>query len=473
MTETVFPEGFLWGGATAANQYEGAYNLDGKGLSVQDVMPKGITTPPTEAPTDDNLKLVGIDFYHRYKEDIALFAEMGFKVYRTSIAWSRIFPKGDETEPNEAGLAFYDAVFDECRKYGIEPLVTLSHYETPLHLAREYDGWASRDLVGFYERYVTTVFNRYKDKVKYWLTFNEINSVLHAPFMSGGINTPKEELSEQDLYQAIHHELVASASATKIAHEINPDFQIGCMVLAMPAYPMTPNPLDVKAAHEFENSNYMFSDIHVRGEYPGYAKRLFKEKGIEINFAEGDAELLKENTVDFISFSYYMSASMAHNLEDYETGEGNIMGGINNPYLEASEWGWQIDPVGLRLVLNDFWDRYQKPLFIVENGLGAKDVLVEGENGEKTVNDTYRIDYLEKHLQQVGEAVKDGVEIMGYTSWGCIDLVSASTAQLSKRYGFIYVDRNDDGTGSLERYKKQSFYWYKDVIESNGEVLFN
>lgn len=473
MTKTIFPEGFLWGGATAANQYEGAYNEDGKGLSVQDVMPNGIMTPPTEEPTEDNLKLVGIDFYHRYKEDIKLFAEMGFKVYRTSIAWSRIFPKGDETEPNEAGLAFYDAVFDECLKYGIEPLVTLSHYETPLHLAKEYDGWKNRELIGFYERYARTVFERYKDKVKYWLTFNEINSVLHAPFMSGGIATPKEELSEQDLYQAIHHELVASASVTKIAHEINPDFQIGCMVLAMPAYPMTPNPEDVLASRRFENSNYLFSDIHVRGEYPGYAKRLFKENGIEIEFAEGDKELLKENTVDFISFSYYMSAAMAHNPEEYTTGEGNIMGGVNNPYLEASEWGWQIDPVGLRLVLNVFWDRYQKPLFIVENGLGAKDVLVEGEDGELTVKDTYRIDYMKSHLQQVGEAIKDGVDLMGYTSWGCIDLVSASTAQLSKRYGFIYVDRNDDGTGSLNRYKKQSFYWYKDVIESNGAVLFD
>ncbi|XJS11058.1 glycoside hydrolase family 1 protein [Aerococcaceae bacterium WGS1372] len=473
MTKTVFPKGFLWGGATAANQYEGAYNEDGKGLSVQDVMPNGIMIPPTEEPTEDNLKLVGIDFYHRYKEDIKLFAEMGLKVYRTSIAWSRIFPNGDETEPNEAGLAFYDAVIDECLKYGIEPLITLSHYETPLHLAREYDGWKNRELIGFYERYARTVFERYKDKVKYWLTFNEINSVLHAPFMSGGIATPKEELSEQDLYQAIHHELVVSASVTKIAHEINLDFQIGCMVLAMPAYPMTPNPEDVLASRQFENSNYLFSDIHVRGEYPGYAKRLFKEKGIEINFAEGDKELLKENTVDFISFSYYMSAVMAHNPEDYDSGVGNIMGGVNNPYLEASEWGWQIDPVGLRLVLNEFWDRYQKPLFIVENGLGAKDELVEGEDVELTVHDTYRIDYMKSYLQQVGEAIKDGMDLMGYTSWGCIDLVSASTAQLSKRYGFIYVDRNDDGTGSLNRYKKQSFYWYKDVIESNGAILFD
>ncbi|NLJ17861.1 glycoside hydrolase family 1 protein [Globicatella sulfidifaciens] len=468
---TVFPKGFLWGGATAANQFEGAYNEDGKGLSVQDVTPQGGFGPITEEPTEDNLKLKGIDFYHRYKEDIALFAEMGFKVFRLSIAWSRIFPKGDELEPNEAGLAFYDRVFDELEKYGIEPLVTLSHYETPLHLAREYNGWANRDLISFYERYVRTVFERYQHRVKYWLTFNEVNSVLHAPFMSGGIVTPPEELSQQDLYQAVHHELVASALATKIAHEINPEMKVGCMVLAMPAYPMTSHPLDQLAVRQFENQNYLFSDIHVRGKYPNYIKRYFKENNIEIQFADGDEELLLNHTVDFISFSYYMSVAQAHNPEAYTSGKGNIMGGITNPYLEASEWGWQIDPVGLRLVLNDFYDRYQLPLFIVENGLGAKDELVEGPNGP-TVEDDYRIDYLQKHLVQVGEAVKDGVEVMGYTTWGCIDLVSASTAEMSKRYGFIYVDRHDDGTGTLARYKKKSFDWYKEVIATNGEKLF-
>ena len=474
-----FPQNFLWGGATAANQYEGAYNLDGKGLSVQDVTPKGgVPAKPgdcnpliTEEPTADNLKLEGIDFYHRYKEDIALFAEMGFKVYRTSIAWSRIFPNGDELEPNEAGLQFYDNLFDELAKYGIEPLITLSHYETPLHLACQYNGWANRDLIGFYERYVRTVFTRYRDKVKYWLTFNEINSVLHAPFMSGGIATPAEELSKQDLYQAVHHELVASALATKIGHEINPDFKIGCMVLAMPAYPMTPKPEDVLAAREFENQNYLFSDIHARGKYPAYINRFFKENGIEIQFAPGDKELLAENTVDFISFSYYMSVVAAHDPENYSSGRGNLLGGTLNPHLASSEWGWQIDPVGLRLVLNSFYDRYQLPLFIVENGLGAKDVLVDGLTGP-TVEDDYRIDYLKQHLQQVGEALEDGVELLGYTTWGCIDLVSASTAELSKRYGFIYVDRNDDGSGTLARYKKKSFDWYKEVIATNGDSLY-
>jgi 6-phospho-beta-glucosidase len=471
MSESVFPDDFLWGGATAANQYEGAYNEDGKGLSVQDVTPNGGMGEITDGPTEDNLKLVGIDFYHRYKEDMALFAEMGFKIFRTSIAWSRIFPNGDDAEPNEAGLQFYDDLFDELHKYGIEPLVTLSHYETPLNLTKTYNGWTNRKLIGFFEKYAETVFTRYKDKVKYWLTFNEVNSVLHAPFMSGGIGTPPEELSKQDLYQAVHHELVASASVTKIAHAINPDFKIGCMVLAMPTYPMTPDPDDVMAAHLAENQNFLFSDIHARGEYPAYINRFFKENGVEIQFAEGDKEILKENTVDFISFSYYMSIAESANPEKYDKGEGNIMGGIKNPYLEASEWGWQVDPVGLRLVLNQFYDRYQKPLFIVENGLGARDVLVDGPNGEKTVEDDYRIKYMNDHLLQVGEAIKDGVDVMGYTSWGCIDLVSASTAQMSKRYGFIYVDRNDDGTGTLDRYKKKSFDWYKEVIETNGGNL--
>jgi len=465
-----FPEDFLWGGATAANQFEGAYNVDGKGLSVQDIMPKGVMAPRTESPTEDNMKLVGIDFYHRYKEDIKLFAEMGFKVFRMSIAWSRIFPKGDETTPNEAGLKFYDDVFDECLKYGIEPLVTLSHYETPLHLSKEYNGWLNRELIGFYEHYVRTVFTRYKDKVKYWLTFNEINSVLMVPFMSGGIWTDRSKLSKQDLYQAIHHEFVASASATKIGHEINPNFQIGCMILSMPIYPLTPNPDDVVDAMKKEHHHSFFADVHARGTYPGYMKRFFRENGIEIKFAEGDEELLK-NTVDFISFSYYSSTCTTVDPEKKAASKGNMFGGVSNPNLKASKWGWQIDPQGLRIVLNQFWDRYQKPLFIVENGLGAIDELVEDENGNKTVNDDYRIQYLNDHLVQVREAIEDGVNLMGYTAWGCIDLVSASTAELKKRYGFIYVDRHDDGSGTLERYKKKSFYWYKNLIETNGESL--
>lgn len=468
MSKVKFPEGFLWGGAVAANQCEGAYNEDGKGLSIQDIMPRGIKGAPTKEPTPDNMKLVAVDFYHRYKEDIAMFAEMGFKVFRTSIAWSRIFPNGDDAEPNEKGLQFYDDLFDECHKYGMEPLVTISHYETPLHLAQAYDGWRSRRLIDYYLRFCEVIFDRYKDKVRYWLTFNEINSVLHQPLISGGILTPKEELTQQDLYQAIHHELVASASAVRMAHEMMPGCQVGCMILAMPTYPLTPNPDDVLAAMQAENRNNFFIDVQARGAYPHYLDSYLKERGVQIVMEPGDAEILK-NTVDFISFSYYVS--VCESAQEMEEGEGNLIGGIPNPYLKASEWGWQIDPVGLRIVLNQFYDRYQKPLFIVENGLGAMDQLVQDENGEWTVKDDYRIDYMRRHLIEVGHALEDGVEIMGYTSWGCIDLVSASTAELRKRYGFIYVDRNDDGTGTLARYRKSSFYWYKNVIETNGDCL--
>lgn len=466
----MFPENFLWGGAVAANQCEGAYMEDGKGLSIQDVMPRGIRGPRTESPTEDNMKLIGIDFYHRYKDDIKLFAQMGFQVFRTSIAWSRIFPRGDETEPNEKGLRFYDNLFDECLKYGIQPMVTLSHYETPLYLAEHYDGWLNSEMIGFYVNYVTTVFKRYRDKVKYWLTFNEINSILNSPFMSGGINTPKEKLTQSQLYQAIHHEMVASAMAVKIAHEVNPAFQVGCMILSMPVYPLSPDPADVIKAMEESHLHDMFTEIHVRGEYPGYMKRYMKERGIHIEVSPRDADILK-NTVDFISFSYYVSVCATADEEKNIRGEGNLLGGVPNPTLNASEWGWQIDPRGLRYVLNMFWDKYRKPLFIVENGLGAVDELVDDGKGGKTVYDDYRIAYMRDHLAQVREAVEDGVKVMGYTAWGCIDLVSASTAEMKKRYGFIYVDRNDDGSGTLERYKKKSFEWYKRVIGTNGGCI--
>ena len=454
-----FPEGFLWGGATAANQIEGAYAEDGKGLSVQDVLPGGVVKPPSAGPTPDNLKLEAIDFYHRYQEDIALFAEMGFKVFRLSIAWSRIFPRGDEAEPNAAGLAFYDRVIDELLAHNIVPLVTLSHYELPLYLAQEYGGWTNRKLIGFYENFARTVFEHFRGRVQYWLTFNEINSILHFPILAGIMNTT----DKQDLYQAIHHELVASARVTKIAHEVDATNKIGCMILAMPRYPLTPNPDDVWAALDAAHDDFTFGDVHCRGTYPGYVLRKLREAGIELNITEQDRIDLR-NTVDFVSFSYYMS--VCESATDTTRGPGNLIGGVPNPTLAASQWGWQIDPVGLRIILNEYWDRWQKPLFIVENGLGARDELVDG-----TVADDYRIAYMNDHLVQVGEALSDGVEVLGYTAWGCIDLVSMSTAEMSKRYGFIYVDRNDDGSGTLQRYRKKSFYWYKDVITSNGATL--
>lgn len=466
-----FPKEFLWGGATAANQCEGAWNEDGKGASIQDYMPHGIMQGPSEVIDEHNLKLKGIDLYHHYKEDIALFAEMGFKVYRLSIAWSRIFPNGDDEKPNEKGLEFYDNVFDECKKYGIEPLVTLSHYETPYHLAKKYDGWKSRDLIGFYEKYVRTVFTRYKGKVHYWITFNEINSIWHFPLMGAGILTPKNLLNAQDLYQAAHHELVASALATKIGHEIDSENKIGCMVLGLTSYPRTCNPDDVIATMEESKRGYFFTDIHMRGYYPSYALKMMEKEGVVLDATDEDLEILK-NTCDFLSFSYYMSKCIASNPEQYEKGKGNLTTGVKNPYLQESQWGWQIDPKGLRYLLNTYYDRYQKPLLIVENGLGAKDTLLSEEKDGYWVEDDYRIQYMNDHLIQVSKAINDdGVEVMGYTSWGCIDLISASTAEMKKRYGFIYVDRNNDGTGSFKRYKKKSFYWYKKVIETNGQII--
>lgn len=472
MTKNYFPKDFLWGGATAAFHIEGAFQEGGKGLSVADVTPTG-NTPLliTDGPVKENLKLNGIDYYHRYKEDIALFAELGFKVLRMSIAWSRIYPNGDELEPNEEGLAFYDDIFDELAKYHIIPLVTLSHYETPLGLAKKYDGWRSRQLIDFYTRYAKTVFERYHGKVTYWLTFNEINSISGIPFIGAGIMTPLEQLTKQDIYQAIHHEFVASALATKIAHEVDANNKVGCMVVARPSYPLTPDPKDVWAAFEQDRKLQMFADVHVHGEYPSYLKQFFKDNDVALVLEDNDLSILKENTVDFVSFSYY-STTCATAQEQAELSDGNIFGGVRNPYLEETGWGWQIDPIGLRLALNHLWERYHKPLWIVENGLGAEDQVVCNEQGEKTVQDDYRIAYLHEHLKQVNLALRDGIELIGYTNWSAIDLISTSTGEIRKRYGFIYVDLQQDGTGTLERYKKKSFYWYQQVIKTNGASLF-
>lgn len=464
-----FPEGFLFGGATAANQIEGAYDVGGKGPSVQDVLPEGDQTPPTEGPTSDNLKLDAIDHYHRYREDIALFAEMGFTLYRFSIAWSRIFPRGDEEEPNEEGLAFYDRVLDELERHGIEPMITISHYETPLHLARTYGGWGSRRLIDLFERYCRALFTRYGHRVRYWLTFNEINAVLEQPFMAGAIETPLEELDQQTLHQAVHHQLVASARATRLAHEIAPNAQVGCMLLAMPIYPLTPDPADVLAAQQAEQTNYAFGDVHCRGYYPEYLLKRLRRDGIELAITEQDRIDLR-HTVDFVSFSYYISVCETADPERRVRGEGNFLGGVPNPSLSSSEWGWQIDPVGLRVVLNAYWDRWQKPLFIVENGLGAVDGVVQTDCGPMVLDDA-RIEFLHDHLSQARDAIADGVDLRGFAAWGCIDLVSASTAQMSKRYGFIHVDREDDGGGTMRRLRKKSFHWYREVIASHGAVI--
>ncbi len=471
------PEGFLWGGATAANQCEGGYLEGGRGLANVDMIPAGKDRFPValgimKMDTCDDYHYYpsheAIDMYHRYKEDIALFAEMGFKCYRLSMAWSRIFPNGDDKEPNEEGLKFYDAIFDECIKYGIEPLVTICHFDVPLHLIHSIGSWRNRKMIEYYTKYCETIFKRYKSKVKYWLTFNEINMLLHLPYMGAGLVFEEGENQKQVKYQAAHHELVASALATKIGHEINPGFKIGCMLAAGNTYPNTCAPEDVWMSMEKDRENYFFIDVQSRGEYPNYAKKMFEREGIIINKEEEDEEILKKYTVDFLSFSYYSSRLTSADPDKMKDTDGNVFSTLRNPYLNASEWGWQIDPLGLRITLNSLYDRYQKPLFIVENGLGAVDT--PDENG--VINDEYRIEYLREHIKAMKEAVTiDGVELMGYTPWGCIDLVSASTGEMKKRYGFIYVDRDNEGNGSFRRSRKRSFDWYKKVIASNGEQL--
>lgn len=483
-----FPEGFLWGGATAANQYEGGWKEGGKGISVSDCARhhldidvtdykahNSITTKDIEEAlksTDDSLypKRHGAEGYSHYKEDIALFAEMGFKVYRLSIAWSRIFPNGDDKEPNEAGLKYYDDVFDECLKYGIQPLVTMSHYEPPINLVLNYDGWYSREVVDMFVRYVETICERYKDKVKYWLTFNEIDSMIRHPYTTGGLvedRFPNKNFQEV-VFQAMHHQFVASALATKICHEKIPGSKVGCMLTKLTYYPYTCKPEDVLQAQQDMRSTYCYSDTQVFGEYPAYLLSKFKNEGIHIQMEADDLKIMKQYPVDFVSFSYYSSSCVAKDDQGLKKTAANTMTAIKNPYIPSSDWGWQIDPIGLRVSLVDLYDRYRKPLFIVENGLGAKDELVNG-----TVEDDYRIEYFDAHFREMLNAIEiDGVDLMGYTSWGCIDIVSESTKQMSKRYGFIYVDANDDGEGTYKRYKKKSFDWYKNVIKTNGACLF-
>lgn len=483
-----FPHDFLWGGATAANQVEGAWNIGGKGMSVSDVLTykpevdrkdyfknnyydlEDIQKAMKDDSTTYYAKRRGADFYHHYKEDIALMAEMGFKVYRLSIAWSRIFPNGDDKQPNEEGLVFYDNVFDECLKYGIEPLVTMSHYEPPLALTLKYKGWYDRQVVNHFVQFVDVITKHYAKKVKYWLTFNEVDSMTRHPFTTGGFVPAQfpEENFNQVIYQAMHHQFVASALATKITHENIPGAQVGCMLTMMVVYPFTCKPDDIMAALQKQRHNLAFSDTQVNGEYPTSLLKMFEKEKITIHKEIGDDEIMKQHPVDFVSFSYYSSSCAAAQPDHLETTNANTVIGVKNPHLVANEWGWQADPQGLRYALITLYDRYHLPLFIVENGLGYSDVL----QADGTIEDDYRIDYLKGHVNAMRDAIcEDGVELLGYTTWGCIDLVSASTNEMSKRYGFIYVDSDDLGEGSFKRYRKKSFYWYKKLIASYGTEL--
>lgn len=475
-----FPESFLWGGAVAAHQLEGGWQEGGKGASVCDVLTAGANgvlrritdgvVPGERYPNHE-----AVDFYHHYKEDIALFAEMGFKCFRTSIAWSRIFPNGDEQEPNEEGLQFYDDMFDELLKYGIEPVITLSHFEMPLHLAKQYGGWLNREVVDFFVHYAAVVMERYQGKVKYWMTFNEINNQFNTStdifgWTNSGVRFSHFENPRQAMYQAAHHELVASAMAVKKGHEINPDLQIGCMCSFVPFYPYSCDPEDVMMAAEAMHERFYFSDVHVRGHYGSYAPAMWAKDGVAVEMMPEDAKILEEGKVDYLGFSYYMSNTVKHGeLQGAKDSmNGGTDGSVRNPYVKVSDWGWQIDPVGLRYSLLTLNERYELPLFIVENGFGAVDELAS----DGSCDDNYRIDYLKSHIEEMKKAVTiDGVNLMGYTPWGCIDLVSFTTGEMKKRYGFIYVDKNNDGTGTMERSKKRSFAWYQGVIASNGEIL--
>lgn len=467
---------FLWGGATAANQCEGGWDEDGRGMAIADVLPQGENRLPVMQGMMDYRTLPegirypgrdGIDMYGHYKQDIALFAEMGFRCYRFSFSWSRIFPTGEEEKPNEAGLKFYEKFIDELLCHGIEPIVTICHFDMPLHLVERYGSWRSRSLITAYLRYCEVIFRRFCNKVRYWITFNEINMLMHLPFMGAGIRFEEGENPLEVKYQSAHHELVASALATRLAHKINPDCRVGCMIAAGSVYPYSCRPQDVWESMKKDRETYFFIDVQARGAYPDYAKKLWYREKINVNVTDDDVRILKENTADFIALSYYNSRCVRADGKGEAAG-GNVFASAKNPYLTCSQWGWPIDPMGFRITLNALYDRYEKPLFVVENGLGAADELTP----ERTVEDDYRIEYLRSHICAMTQAVhEDGVDVIGYTPWGCIDLVSATTGEMSKRYGMIYVDKNNDGHGTGERIRKKSFYWYKDVIATNGKKL--
>ncbi|MGV2966405.1 family 1 glycosylhydrolase [Paenibacillus sp. FSL H8-0317] len=466
---------FLWGAAMCATQSEGGYLEGGKGLTLADLFPaisegrwdaiynieKAMNTKYDYYPSHN-----AIDFYHRYPEDIKLLAELGINFLRTSINWARIFPNGDDPEPNEEGLAFYDRLFAECAKYGITPVVTLNHFDTPLALIHK-GGWKNKKVIDYFVTYCETVFRRYKNHVKYWITFNEINMVLGIPAVGGLIDPNKEENILEAKFQAAHNQLVSGALATKVGHEINPDFEIGCMIGAGKNYAYTCNPEDVWAAYQADQNEFSLVDVQAKGKYSDYMLSYFRRNEIDLKATEEEMDILRKYTSDFVALSYYSTRLVSSDKEDKEKTGGNINGTLKNPYLEANEWGWQIDPTGFRITLNELYDRYDQPLFIVENGFAVRETPDENNYLE----DDYRIAYFRSHIKAMQDAMSDGVDIIGYTTWGTIDIVSASSGEMSKRYGLVYVDLDDKGQGTGDRFKKKSFDWYQEVVRSNGENL--
>lgn len=474
-----FPKDFLWGGAVAACQCEGAYDVDGRGLSTSDIHKYDTSIDRTNITKEgggtlaeiNNLiadkegyypKRHGIDFYHTYKDDLALLQEMGFKNFRTSISWSRIFPKGDEEEANEAGLQFYDRLIEEIIKDGMEPIITMSHYDIPLHLVTEYGGFANRKCIDFFVKYAKTLLERYKGNVKYWIVFNQINLVQYCQFGSLGVYDDQAENMEELKFQAVHNQFVASAMVKKLSQQIDPLVKIGTMLADCTYYPASCKPEDIVLTMKRNRMQYFYSDVQLRGEYPGYALRYFKENNMTISMAKGDEEVIKENVMDFLAISYYYSRIVDSSKNSMDPKECE-----QNPFLKPAPWEWRLDPLGFYNCLSQYWDRYQIPLMIGENGLGALDQV----EADGSIHDEYRIDYYRQHIKVLRDCVKDGVDIFAYCAWGPIDIVSSSSAEMSKRYGFIYVDKDDLGNGSLKRLKKDSFEWYKKVVTSNGESL--
>lgn len=472
MSKSHFPKDFLFGSAAAAYHFEGAYNKDGKGVAVADVVPHAPGDGRTEKPKSGNLKHRAVEFYDRYKEDVALFGELGLKALRTSIAWTRIYPNGIEEEPNEAGLQFYDDLFDELLDHGIEPVITITHTgEMPLYLADHYNGFANKEVIDFYLKYVRTIIERYQHKVKYWFTFNEVNISGHQPFFQAGVSQDPETIDETTIAQIHHNMFVANAKAIAIIKEINPDLQVGCTTTIGPVYALSPKPADGLAQYKMMREMLFHTDVHVFGEYPVWKIKEFEDKGIKIDITDEEKRILKDNTVDFIAYSYYMSG-VAHSDEKGHEGDVNVISSTKNPDLEVNEWGWVIDPIGLRTILNIVWDRYGLPQFIVENGVSKLEGLEEDDDGNLTVLDDYRIEGLHDYLVQLNAAIGDGVPVIGYTNWAVMDFVSGSTGTMRKRWGFIFVDFYDDETGTMKRYKKKSFDWYHEVIATNGASLF-
>lgn len=482
----MFPENFLWGGATAASQVEGGFDQGGRGLDTQDMRPGNFQCTRQQKNDWKYKKMTREKFekarrcqekgeypfrwgsgqYTHYQEDIALFAEMGMKVYRMSVSWSRIYPNGDDEQPNPEGLAYYKNIFRECHKYGIKVFVTMLHYAVPIHLIDAYGGWKSRKMIDLYLRYARTLFEQFGDDVDYWLPFNEINAGRFHPYNGVGIIEEEEEHVDQTVFQCLHHQFIANALTVKLARSMVPGKPVGCMIARFCHYPATCSPEDnLTQLQDEQYTNWFYTDVMARGKYPAYMDRYFRGKQVSVRFEEGDRELLASWTVDFVAFSYYFTQVSTADA-NWEKTDGNLVIANKNPYLKSSEWGWQMDPTGLRITLNQIYDRYQKPVFIAENGLGAVDRL--GADG--SVHDGYRIDYLKSHIQAMGDALEDGVDLIGYTPWGIIDLVSCGSVEMSKRYGVIYVDADDEGHGTFQRYRKDSFYWYQECIRQNGNV---